>query len=149
MKKKEDESLSETKRMLHFLMHPVEFRLKDVMQIIIGSAILAVPVGFTEETWRLGETLPFLNVFGLMAISILFISLFTYYHYYRNHMREHWDEFAKRVISTYLVAMIVVAVILALIQRTPWTIDLTLAFKRIVIVAFPASMSAAVADTIK
>lgn len=149
MSKKGNESLSETKKMLHFLIHPVEFRPRDVMQIIVGSAILAVPVGFTEETWKLGESLPFLNVIGLLALSLLFISLFVYYNYYRHHMKKHWDEFAKRVISTYLVAIVVVAVLLTIIQRAPWTADTALAFKRIIIVAFPSSMSAAVADTIK
>jgi uncharacterized membrane protein len=149
MQKKENSTIYETKKMLSFLMHPVEFRPRDVMQIIVGSAILAVPVGFTEETWKLGESLPILNVVVLLVLSLLFISLFVYYNYYRNKMKEHWDEFAKRVLSTYLVAAVVVALLLTIIQRAPWTADTALALKRIVIVAFPSSMSAAVADTIK
>ena len=139
----------DTHRILHLLTHPLEFRSKDIMQIIIGSAILAVPVGFTEETWRLGESLPIANIIGLLALSLLFISLFTYYHYYRHHLGNQWDEFTKRVFSTYIVSFIVVAALLTLIQRTPWATNAMLAFKRVVIVAFPSSMSAAVADTIK
>jgi uncharacterized membrane protein len=139
----------ETHRILHLLTHPFEFRSRDLMQVIIGSAILAVPVGFTEETWKLGESLPIANIIGLLALSLLFISLFTYYHYYRHHIKSQWDEFIKRVLSTYIVSFIVVAALLTLIQRTPWATNAVLAFKRIVIVAFPSSMSAAVADTIK
>jgi len=68
---------------------PVEFRPRDVMQIIIGSAILAVPVGFTEETWKLGESLPWLNVIALLVVSLIFISLFVYHNYYRNSPKEN------------------------------------------------------------
>jgi len=148
-KKKEVSSVSEIKRVFSLLRHPVEFKLRDIMQIIVGSAILAVPVGFTEETWGLGETLPLINVIILLVTSLLFISLFVYYNYYRHHFTEHWDEFAKRVISTYLVSAVVVGFLLTVIQRAPWSVDLLLALKRVVIVAFPSSMSAAVADMIK
>jgi uncharacterized membrane protein len=126
-----------------------EFYPQDVLQVMIGAAILAIPVGFTEETWRLGETLPLNNVIMLMMLSIAFIAFFSYYHYYRDSFKEHRNEFFKRVVFTYLVAIIVVALLLNLIQKTPWMADWQLAFKRVVLVAFPASMSGAIADTIK
>jgi uncharacterized membrane protein len=125
------------------------FTLKDMMQIIIGASILAVPVGFTEETWNLGGTLPTLNVLGLMALSLLFISLFTYYEYHKHATERRQKEYVKRVIATYLLSFLIVAIILGLIQRTPWNTDWLLAFKRIVIVAFPSSLSGVIADTIK
>ena len=55
----------------------------------------------------------------------------------------------KRACSTYFISFMVVALLLTLIQRTPWNTDWIIAFKRVVIVTFPASMSAAVADVIK
>jgi len=133
---------------LQKLIH-LEFHLKDVLQVIIGASILAIPVGFTEETWKLGESLPLLNVMGFLILSLLFISIFVYYNYYINHLEKHWDEFIKRALATYMFSFIVVAVVLTLIQRTPWSTDWILAFKRIVLVTFPASMSASVADMIK
>ena len=148
-KKKEVTSVSEIKRVFSLLRHPVEFRPRDVMQIIIGSAILAVPVGFTEETWKLGESLPWLNVIALLVVSLIFISLFVYHNYYRNNFSEQWDECIKRVIGTYLVSAVVVGILLTIIQRAPWAADWMLAMKRIIIVSFPSSMSAAVADMIK
>lgn len=132
---------------LYKLISP-KFRLRDLLQIIIGATILAVPVGFTEETWRLGETLPLWNIFGLMAVSIFFMGSFVYYHYYRNRLKEHFGHFTRRVISTYLASFLIVALILSLIQRAPWAVDTVIAFKRIIIVSLPASMSAAIADTI-
>ncbi|MCK4521700.1 MAG: DUF2391 family protein [Nanoarchaeota archaeon] len=127
----------------------VEFRIKDMVQIIIGASILAIPVGFTEETWKLGGTLPLINVLGLLLISVLFISIFVYYTYHRNNLRCPLDEYLKRIISTYIFSFLVVAVLLSVIKVCPWTSDFLLAIKRVIIVTFPASMSAAIADTIR
>ncbi|MFH1501269.1 MAG: DUF2391 family protein [archaeon] len=127
----------------------VEFYPRDLMQVIIGATILAIPVAFTEETWNLGESLPLLNVFGLLILSLIFISSFVYYNFYRYDFKEHKDEFIKRVFSIYIASFLVVTVILALIQRAPWNTDFILAFKRTAIVSFPASMSAAISDMIK
>ena len=57
------------------LHHHPEFHLKDLLQVIIGASILAIPVGFTEETWRLGENLPMINIIGLLLLSLLFVTL--------------------------------------------------------------------------
>ena len=128
---------------------PIKFYLRDVMQVIVGATILAVPVGFTEEAWTLGETLPLGNVISLFILSIVFIGLFTYYNYYRRTMKTHWYDCTKRVITTYLISFLVVALLLTVIHKAPWQVDNLLALKRSIIVAFPASMSAAVADMIK
>jgi len=137
---------------LEQLIKRMKFHPKDVLQVIVGAAILAVPVGFTEETWQLGESLPLGNILWLMALSLIFIGSFVYYHYHKNGLkngRYHAREFTKRVISTYVLSFIVVALLLMIIQRAPWMTDTLVAFKRTVIVAFPSSMSAAVADMLK
>jgi len=129
-----------------------KFYFKDVLQVIIGASILAVPVGFTEETWTLGTILPLPNIIGFMVLSVFFISTFTFYHYFKHKpklTKSHWSEFWKRVFFTYVLAFIVVTIILVLIDKAPWIKEPLLAFKRTVIVTFPASMSAAVADTLK
>jgi len=138
--------------LIHKIISPlmVEFYPRDLIQIIVGASILAIPVAFTEETWRLGETLPITKVLGIMVLSLFFISIFVYYNFYRKeHFREHWQEFIKRVLSTYLISLLVVALILTLIEQAPWTTAYLLAIKRVILVSFPASMSAAVADMIK
>lgn len=138
--------------LLHKIISPlmVEFYPRDVLQVILGASILAIPVAFTEEAWRMGELLPLNKVLGIMGLSLFFIAVFVYYNFYRDgHFREHWDQFLKRVISIYVIALMVVAVILTLIEQAPWSTDRLLAFKRIILVAFPASMSGAVADMLK
>ncbi len=127
----------------------VEFRAHDLLQVIVGSSILAIPVGFTEETWKLGESLPMLNIFLLLLISLVFISTFTYYTSYRHYIEQHSASYVKRVLGTYLLSFVVVALLLSIIQRTPWSTDALLALKRVIIVTLPASMSAAIADTLK
>jgi len=143
MKKRKRENL------LQEIVQPVipKFKLKDILQVIIGATILAIPVGFTEETWRLGETLPTLNVSIIVLISLAFISMFTYYHYH-NHSRGYWGEFTKRVLSTYVLSFLVVATLLTLIQKAPWSVEPLVAFNRAVLVTLPSSMSAVIADTL-
>ena len=140
-------------KFLHKLIDPIvtEFHLKDFFQVLIGASILAIPVGFTEETWHLGESLPILNVLGFAVLSVLFISAFVFYNYERKHFKIalHLIDFAKRVLITYFLSFIVVAILLILIQKAPWLTDSAVAFKRTVLVTFPSSMSAAIADTIK
>lgn len=136
---------------IHYAVTPimVEFRPRDLLQIIVGASVLAVPVAFTEETWKLGEKLPLLNVLGLTSLSLLFIGLFVYFNFYRDMLRENIGEYVKRVISIYVFSLLIVGILLTLIQQCPWGLDNLLAMKRILIVAFPASMSAAISDALR
>jgi uncharacterized membrane protein len=127
----------------------VEFHPRDLMQIIVGASILAVPVAFTEETWNLGQELPLINILLLTMVSFLFIASYVYYNFYRFQLKNNIFRYILRVFSIYLFSLIVVSMILTIINRCPWKTDLLLAIKRVIIVAFPASMSAAVSDNLK
>lgn len=127
----------------------VEFKFKDIMEIVIGACILAVPVSFTEEVWTIAETLPTKNLVFLSLLSLSFIATFIYFNYYKKHFKQHIFQYIKRVFSTYIFSLLVVAVLLTIIQKAPWSTDALLAIKRIIIIGFPASMSATLSDTIK
>lgn len=127
----------------------VEFKPRDVVQVIIGSALLAIPVSITEEAWNLGESLPNFNIGLLAFISLLFTAVFIFFNFYRRNLMGYWFEFVKRVIGTYLISIIVSAVILTVIQKCPWGTDNLLALKRVIIVSFPASLSGTLSDMIK
>ncbi len=127
----------------------LEFKPRDIMQVVVGSALLALPVSFTEEAWNLGESLPINNIVIIALLSILMISIFVYFNFYKVTLKGYVIEFLKRVIGTYLISLIVVGLILTIIQKCPWGIDNILALKRIIIVAFPAAMSGTLSDTIK
>lgn len=136
---------------LNYALKPfmVEFRPRDLLQIIVGATILAIPLAFTEETWVLGQKLPLLNALLLSFLSLVFISFFVYFNFYRFHIKGHELEYVKRVVSTYVCSLLVVGLILTIIQKCPWGVDNITAIKRIIIVSFPASMSATVSDIIK
>ncbi|NCN87168.1 DUF2391 family protein [archaeon] len=125
------------------------FFLHDLVQVIVGATILAIPVGFTQEVWEFSIELPVRNIIGIFIVSIIFISIFTYYHYHNISIKKNWKLFMKRVSLTYVFSFITVCILLILINKAPIYSDLVVSFKRVIIVTLPASMSAAIADTIK
>ena len=137
-------------KIIHYAVLPlrVELRRRDIMQIIAGSAFLAIPVAFTEEVWSLGETLPNANVFILGLTSLTFVSAYVYFNFYRDLFHQYWTQFLKRVLAIYFISLFIVAIILTIIQVAPWTQNFMLAIKRTIIVGFPASMSAVISDAI-
>jgi uncharacterized membrane protein len=137
--------------LLHRSVKPamIEFYVHDIVQIIIGSMLLAIPVGFTQEVWELGASLLWWKAGIIASCALLFIALFHYYNFYRHHYANHQGEFWKRVFVTYFVAFFVCSFLLLTIDKAPWLSDWTIAFKRTVLITLPASLSAAVADVIK
>lgn len=127
----------------------VEFRARDFMQTLVGSSILAIPAAYTEEAWNLGRDLPLLNISGIALMSVVFIATFVYYNFYKGYFRDFRAQFVIRVVSTYMVSLSTVAILLTLVDQCPWGVDNILAIKRIIVVGFPAAMSATVADALK
>jgi uncharacterized membrane protein len=127
----------------------VELHFRDIIQIFVGASLLAIPLAFTEETWQLGRQLPLYNVAALALLSMIFIAISVYSNFYRHYFRGFIFEYIKRVLAIYVISLLVVGFLMTLIQQCPWGIDNVLAIKRIIIVAFPASMSAVVVDGVK
>lgn len=127
----------------------VELKPRDILQIIVGATILAIPVGLTEETWILAQELRMGNVLLLGFVSVLFISLFVYFNFYRFNLKKHLSEYLKRTLATYLLSLLVVGLLLTIIEKCPWGVNNLLAIKRIIITAFPASMAATISDNMK
>ena len=121
----------------------------EIDVIADGMAILAIPAAYTEEAWHLSRDLELLNIVGIALVSILFIAMFVYFNFYKSYLEQFRIQYVTRVMSTYLIALFVVAVLLTLVDQCPWGVDNTLAIKRIIVVAFPASMSATVTDALK
>ncbi len=130
-----------------------EFNIQDILQITVGSFVLAVPVGFTQEVWEMAERLPLVNMIALTALTLFFIGIFTFYSYHREHMnanpKYHLLELGKRVISTYLISFIIVAILMTIIGVTPWKTNLSMAINIVVLVTFPAAIGAVISDRIK
>lgn len=127
----------------------VELRARDVVQVIVGAIILAIPVGFTEEAWGLGERLGAGRIAGIAVVSVAAIALFVYMNFYRFYLRQYLGDYVKRVVSIYAISFLVVGALLALIDVAPWGVDNILAIKRTIVVALPASLSATLTDALK
>ena len=140
-----------TGNIIHHAITPlmVELKPRDIMQIILGASMLAVPIGFTEEVWTLGEKLPLENILILTGISLVFLGTFVYFNFYRYNIKEHLWEYIKRVCAIYFLSLLVVGILLTVIQVCPWNTDPLIAIKRIMLVAFPSSMGAAISDMLK
>ena len=126
----------------------VELKIRDILEVIVGASILAIPVAFTEEVWNMGEDLHWLNIIALSAISLLFLGSFIYYSSYRKRLELFRKEYYKRIFLTYFLSIMVVGLLLFIVDKAPFFTDFDLALKRTIIGAFPASMSATVTDNI-
>jgi len=56
----------------------MNLNLEDASQIAIGAFALAVPVSFSEEAWKLGETLPLINLLLVFVLSVVILGFFVY-----------------------------------------------------------------------
>ena len=126
----------------------LELSYKDRVQIIVGATILAIPTAFTEEVWDLGSDLSWISIITLAVVSLVFIGSFIYLNIYQHHMQLYRGQFVSRLLSTYLLSLLVVGVLLMVVDKAPWATDFSLALKRTIIGTFPASMSATVTDAI-
>ena len=125
----------------------LSFNIEDASQLIIGAFALAVPISFSEESWRLGETLPTENLFLIFVISILFLSFFAYESIFQGNIKNRVSSFVLRIIIAYLITIFVVSIVLLAIGKLPLVLDTTIAIKRLIVIAMPASIGGIVVDS--
>ncbi|CCO45145.1 conserved membrane hypothetical protein [Vibrio nigripulchritudo SOn1] len=123
------------------------FNIEDVSQIFVGAFALAVPISYSEEAWRLGETLPFKNLMMLFSLSVVFLGLYTYESVFQRDICERKWVFCFRIVIAYLMAAMVVALVLLCIDKLPIIEDPIVSLRRIIVIAMPASMGAIVVDS--
>jgi len=123
------------------------FNMEDASQVFVGAFALAVPISFSEEAWRLGETLPFRNLIMLFVLSLLFLALFTYQSVFQKNIKSRLAVFIFRILVAYLMTMLVVGLVLLCLDKLPLFDDPITSLKRIIIITMPASMGAIVVDS--
>ena len=125
----------------------LSFNIEDASQLIIGAFALAVPISFSEESWRLSETLPTENLFLIFTISILFLSFFAYGSLFQGDIKNRVIVFVMRIIIAYIVTIFVVSIVLLSIGKLPLLSETGIAIKRIIVIAMPASMGGILVDS--
>ncbi|MDA3907704.1 MAG: DUF2391 family protein [Sulfurimonas sp.] len=122
------------------------FNLEDVSQIAIGAFAFAVPISFSEEAWKLGETLPIFNLMILVFLSFSFLSFYAYETVFQADIQKRFLVFIFRVFIAYLITAFVVSMILLAIDKFPIVEDPFIALRRMIVIAMPASMGAIIVD---
>jgi uncharacterized membrane protein len=117
----------------------LSFNLEDANQVMIGAFTFAVPISFSEEAWRMGETLPVLNLSILMSISLIFLAFYTYQNVFQGDIKDRVFAYVARILITYAMTALVVGFILFSRNKLPISEEPLVALKRLIIIAMPAS----------
>ncbi len=125
----------------------LSFNLEDASQIAVGAFALAVPISFSEEAWRLGESLPAFNMIIIFSLSIGFLSFYAYESIFQGKIKHRAVSYILRVIIAYLIAGFVVILVLIALDKFPILAEPAIAIKRLIIITMPASMGAIVVDS--
>jgi uncharacterized membrane protein len=123
------------------------FNLEDASQIFVGAFALAVPISFSEEAWRLGETLPAMNLIMLFALSVAFLGIYAYQSVFQHDVQRRKLVFVSRIVIAYLMTAFVVALVLLSLDKLPLLEEPMVALNRIIIISMPASMGAIIVDS--
>jgi uncharacterized membrane protein len=120
--------------------------LEDVIQVIVGSSALSLPVAFAEESWNLSRTLPMINIVLLIILSLVFINLYSIHSIFQGDIKNRVSFFLARTVIDYLITLAVVSLILLALNKLPLITEPIITFKRVIILSFPASMGGVVVD---
>lgn len=123
------------------------FNFEDASQIFVGAFALAVPISFSEEAWRLGETLHFFNLLLLFSLALLFLGFYTYQSVFQKNIGSRKTVFIFRIVIAYLMTAFVVALVLICLNKFPLIEEPLLSLKRVILITMPASMGAIVVDS--
>ncbi len=125
----------------------LDFNLEDAAQVGIGAFAMAVPISFSEEAWKLSQTLPMANIVLIFFLSVMFLAFFAYESVFQGDIKYRIPVFIIRIIIAYLVAAIVVALVLTALDKLPLLLEPLVAIKRLIIITMPASMGAIIVDS--
>ncbi len=123
------------------------FNTEDAGQVFVGAFALAVPISFSEEAWKLGETLPLSNLLMLFTLSVAFLAVFAYQSVFQKNIQRRRLVFILRIVIAYVMTAFVVSLILLCLNKFPLLSDPVTAIRRIIVVTMPASMGAIIVDS--
>jgi uncharacterized membrane protein len=122
-----------------------KMNFEDISQIVIGAAVMAIPIAFSEELWNFGETLPLPNILMLAILSVSIQFFYTNFSLFQGN-EERYSRIFFRVLLNYVITFLTVGIILFALNRPSLSSDLLVGFKRMVILRFPASLGAVIVD---
>ena len=127
----------------------VELKPRDILQLFVGSFLISTPLCFTEEVWKITETLPRINLIYFLISSLFAVIGFVYFNFYRFKMKGHIIEFTKRIFFTYFISLLSTIMTLFFINKLPLGEDIFISVNRVVVIGFPSVFGAIVTDYLK
>ena len=127
----------------------IELRPRDIAQIFVGALVVAAPLCFTEEIWNLSLQLPYVNFLYLIISSVVAVTSFVYFNFYRFNIKGNVAEFIKRIVAIYAITIMSVALVLFLIDKFPIEEQPIVAMKRLALIGFPSIFGATITDYLK
>jgi len=125
----------------------VELKPRDITQLFVGSLLVSTPLCFTEEVWKISESLSDNNITYFFCLSIFAVTSFIYFNFYRYRLKGHVIEFIKRIFFTYLISLLSTVLVLSLINK--FSIGDHPSMARVIIIGFPSIFGAMVTDYLK
>jgi len=92
---------------------------EDIIQVVVGASALCVPVAFSEEAWNLGRTLPVANIIVLVALSLLFVNLYSLHNIFQGRITHRIFAFFARTFIDYSITLLVVVVVMSALNHLP------------------------------
>ncbi|MGS2719046.1 DUF2391 family protein [Paraglaciecola aestuariivivens] len=123
------------------------FNSEDASQIAIGAFAMAMPIAFTQEAWKMAETLPIANLILLALLSLFFLTHYTYFSLFQSDIKHRVTSYCVRIFLAYFITLIVVGLILLALNKFPIYDTPLIAIKRLIIIAMPASLGAIIVDS--
>lgn len=124
-----------------------KLNFEDIIQVCIGSAILAIPIAFTEEAWKMGASLPQFKIVLIFLTSILFNACFIFYGVYEGNIAGKLLKFLSRIAINYGLTFLTVVYILYLLNILTIGMPVIAIISKVLLVSFPASLSGAIVDS--
>lgn len=123
------------------------FNLEDIVQICLGSTLLATPIVFTEEAWSMSQNLPMPKLLMILATSLFLNACTIYYGVYEGKIINKAPRFFSRIIFNYLLTSLTVFYLLFLLNLLPPLAQYEIWIPKIILISFPASLGGAVLDS--
>ena len=123
------------------------FNMEDASQVFVGAFALAVPISFSEEAWRLGETLPGPKLVMLIMLSVFFLGLYAYESVFQRNVKSRLHVLLFRVVIAYFITALVVCLVLLSIDKLPLFSEPIISIRRMIVITMPASMGGIIVDS--
>jgi len=126
----------------------VEFDLRDVAEIALGTCAIAFPLAVTQEVWDLGAEISLVRAAALATASVVGLALVVGALHHGSLRRLGRKIYLQRLVGTYGIALLISALLLLAIGRFDLLGAPLTGVKRAILVTLPACFAATGVDSV-